>query len=68
MDKKLLKVEDLTIVAKDYNGKLKGKVDAVEGMSLTHNDFTDEYIQKINDLEVQLADVLGFATLMEELV
>lgn len=68
MDKKLIDVNDLTEVSRDYNEKLGAKVDAEEGKTLSSNDYTDEDKALVVDYGMQIAELFGLAEELERLV
>lgn len=65
MKEKLIKLEDVTEVSRYANERFVAKVD---GMGLSQNDFSDEYVEKINALEVQIEDILGLQILLDEVI
>lgn len=68
MDKKLLNVDDLTEVARDYNGKFDNKVDKENGKTLSSNDYTDEDKALVIDYGMQIAELFGLAEELERLI
>ena len=68
MDKKILEVNDVQTIAEELTKDINGKVDKEEGKVLSSNDFTDEYIEKINAFEVQLEEIVGLDLLIQEVI
>lgn len=68
MDKKILEVNDVQTISEEFTKDLNNKVDKEEGKVLSSNDFTNEYIEKINAFEVQLEEIIGLDLLIQEVI